>query len=227
MSLKIAEACNLSSKWFSEFLSPGAKTNPSFLNIKAKIDAHYEKAKAEGKETCLLRSGGIIFKNCIKKKLKELLEETKNKPERKSLQKRLEWFNTSQCTSVFVEKLTGSYSGYLAGFFKTEDRIESKQWRAVLEGPGGLTKTGNPKTQTANKSDNLNPQCLATIGDYSTKDKCYICGGRLSEKLFAPECEHLLAIQSALCHLWIAKDTEKLEEEDNEVKNFIRKDLSI
>lgn len=223
MSLKIAEACNLSSKWFSEFLSPGAKTNPSFLNVKAKIDAYYEKAKAEGKNTSLLRSGGIIFKNCIKKKLRELLQKTKNKPERKSLKERLAWFNSSQCTSVFVKPLTGNYSEFLAEFFDT-DKIKGTHWRAVLEGPGGFTKIGNPKTQIANKSDNLNPQCLATIGDYSTKDKCYICGGRLSEKLFAPECEHLLAIESALCHLWIAKDTKKLEKEDLEVKNFIRKE---
>jgi hypothetical protein len=215
MSLKIAEACSLSSKWFSEFLSPGAKTNPSFLNIKAKIDAYYEKAKADGKKTSLLRSGGIIFKNCIKKKLRELLQKTKNKPERKSLQERLAWFNSSHCTSVFVKPLTGNYSEFLTEFFDTGKGVP---WRPILEGPGGFTKSDGPKLNMANK------QCLATIGDYSTKDKCYICGGRLSEKLFAPECEHLLAIESALCHLWIAKDTKKLEKEDLEVKNFIRKE---
>jgi len=215
MSLRIAEVCNLNSKWFSDFLSPNAKTNPSFLNIKAKIDAYYEKAKTEGKNTSLLRSGGIIFKNCIKKKLKELLQKTKNDPERKSLQERLEWFKSSQCTSVFAKRLTGKYADYLTGFFDTGRGVP---WRPILEGPGGFTKSDGAKLNMAKK------QCLVTIGDYSTKDLCYICGGKLSAKLFGPECEHLLAIESALCHLWIAKDTEKLDEQDADVKNFISKE---
>ncbi len=142
------------------------------------------------------------------------MQKTKNNPERKSLQERLEWFNSSQCTSVFVKQLTGNYSDFLTEFFDTDKGVP---WRPILEGPGGFTRSDGPKLNMANK------QCLATIGDYSTKDKCYICGGRLSEYLFSPECEHLLAIESALCHLWIAKDTKNLEK-DLEVKNFIRKE---
>ena len=126
-------------------------------------------------------------------------------------QKRVKYFKSNAFIQSFVNteiphaslvtSPKASYKKYLDIIFNTS--IEGKNWR-------GMLASRTPTTE-----------CSKTIGN-STKFapglSCYICGQHIADKAGSgqstKECEHILAITTALSHWWVAKkDYVDLEQE--------------
>ena len=212
----ITEQCSLKTQWYNNLVSSNGKTDNSFIAFKKKIDKYYNSSIEAGIQTSLLRTGAILFKECIKRKLKILQTKTKNESDVNDIVERIKWFSSSECTKAFMKQMNMgyTYSSFLDDIFDSHGN--GVKWRDILEGNGELNADGNnPKVVIASN------QCKVVIGDYEENDKCYICGKKFKTRS-NPECEHLLSIGSAVSHMWLVKDTKTYDEEDIEFQNFIK-----
>jgi hypothetical protein len=235
------EECSLQASQVFKNLT--GEKDANFKTLKSLIDKKREKFP----KFSALKNGVIVFKNLIVKRLNKLREKMKDPYASNQILKRIDYFRSSECTKNFMKELTvdtkkkgdtdkkaetieyAEFFNVLFGFVKKEKGKRAKAtgiaWRALIE--DGTP----PQTQCEKSIYGLNERIVNKKGQsVFVNTKCYICGDsfRLNTevpKYHKPECEHLLPVALALCHLWLV-DKDKYDDLDVSVKRLIKKEYA-
>ena len=235
------EECSLQASQVFNNLT--GEKDANFKTLKSLIDKKREKFP----KFSALKNGAIVFKNLIVKRLDKLRKKMKDPYASDQILKRIDYFRSSECTKNFMKKLTvdtknkgdtdkkaetieyAEFFNVLFGFVKKEKGKRAKatgiNWRALIE------DRTPPQTQCEKSIYGLNKRIVNKKGQaVFVNTKCYICGDtfRLNTEepdYYTPECEHLLPVALALCHLWLV-DEDKYDVLDVSIKRLIKKEYA-
>jgi hypothetical protein len=191
--------CSFSeSKLLEELINDSSKDN-SFQAIKNKINKLSEKW-----DKGIIRTGSILFRNCIIRKLKSI-QKTCGDDEfkREELQERIDYFRKDQFCETFEKVFpSGKYSSFFDELFGVTLPKEGSNWRYML--------------------GNFGKACDVLFSE-DPPEYCYLCGNELDDD---KACEHILPLLNALCHLWMVKSKKKYEGLSKDSKKLIKKEYA-